>query len=185
MKKILFPILITLWGCSFNFVIPLSHSIPLDIQQRIKTSSIEGISFNFQPITQAENISFKVGTNIYNYSINQPFVSLVNEWVETKFGSVNINSEDELKITIIDFSDSTTPINAMESNFNHKISMTVEISCQINNISKTKQITYQTVIPVNNIKIYEIVMSKAINNFLLKYLIGMDKFIDSSYEIKG
>lgn len=185
MKKILFPILITLWGCSFNFVIPLSHSIPLDIQQSIKTSAIEGISFNFQPLTQAENISFKVSFNTYNYSINQPFVSLVNEWIETKFGSVNINSENELTIKIIDFNHSTTPISAMEANFNHGINMTVEISCQINKISKTKQITYQTVIPVNNIKNYEIVMSKGINNFLLKFLIGMDKFIDSSYEIKG
>ena len=181
MRKILFVLylisIIILARCATYQ--PISYTLDPDTQQRIKTSEIEGVALEFIPHPNGDRLEYPWTIYGRYYTINDPFNGLLIEWAESKFGEVINESNNKLLIEIIDITANT------DISSNHSISMKVRMEGNLNDVNLSKNINYYASFSAPDGSFVGQSIRKNIDLFLIKFIIAIDKYVDSKINIKG
>jgi len=174
LRLVLASFFIFITGCSVT--LELSSTIPFQTQQLIKSiKSDNGIQFQYISNSKGDNVKIRG----QQFSINKPLGSLLFELVQTKFGNTNAISKDSIIITLENIESTVRKIGLFEdlSGPDYSLYITVGIKLTKDNKVVSNSFRYNCTGTYNNAK-------NDIDNFLLKYVITIDKYIDSRYIIQ-
>ncbi len=156
----------------------VSNVIPYETQQLIKTAKAESISYNYLPNPKGDII--EVGST--SYSINSPFKALIDELMQTKFQSISANSSDNIEIYLTDVKpEFLTPAFSAPS---HTLGLTVELKLTKDGEVNEKRFAFSTEAKVTQPGFSTAVDTKPIHELLMKFIISIDKFIDTNYDVQ-
>jgi len=176
------PFFVALTGCSTTMSV--SNSIPYKVQQNIQTVSGDGVAFQFKPHSGAEEIVANVdmGSSI-NYRVNEPLRGMYHELVRTKFGNVDEAASETVVVEVADITTSTRNP-AVGTNRSHTISLTIRVSATRDGVSTDQSLNYKTTFPARQVPgasgKYTFPQG-SVQDFLLKFIVSSDKFIDATY----
>jgi hypothetical protein len=172
LKFLIALFMIILSGCSTT--IELSSTLPYQTQFLVKSIKFEnGIGFRYISNSKGDNIDIPNAL----YSINKPFESLLYELVQTKFGNVNTNSKDSLIVTLENVEPNSSRI---LTGISVSLSLTVGIQIIKDHKVSSNSFKYNMTNSYNNMAL----IKSDLDNFLMKYVIVIDKYIDTQFSIQ-
>ena len=161
-------------GCSQTRQITISSTIPVAMQQLIKSTKVEDVDYSFKPNPLAELCKYDFtygGLTVNNeLNINYSIEPLLIELIQTKFSKIDKSSPNKVYVKISD-------IDCDEGNATLKLFIDVEITQ--NNKTSSKKLAYSMVFPYTSSE-----QPDAIHSFLMKFVIGVDKFIDNEFDVQ-
>lgn len=167
-----FVLVLIIASCSQTRQIVVPSIIPAEMQQLIKSAKVDEIGYSFQPNSRANLCQFTYtygGLTINNeVNINSPLRSLLDELIQTKFSKINNSSKDKIDIKITD----------IHSN-NNALQLDVEAEISRDTVRNSKKFSYSMTYPYNSSD-----QPEAIHSFLIKYVVGIDKFIDNEFDVQ-
>lgn len=171
----LISILIALNGCSFTSQIEVASTIPADMQQLIKSTKVESIQYNFVENSEADLIKFRhtIGAAIIyrELRLNDVLRPLLNELFQTKFSKISNESNDKVNIIVQNVIANTDEPNALA----------LKIKIELDREGKISEKTLDYTVTIGT---DARVQSDVIHSFLMKYIIGIDKFIDNEFDVQ-
>lgn len=161
-------------GCSFTGPIIIPTTIPADMQQLIKSTKVESVDYSFTPNDKADLISFKQtsGAAIFyrELHLNSAIKPLLDELIQTKFSKISKDSDWKVNVIIQDVS-----YNSDEPN---SLSLTVKTIVSNKSKQSEKKLNYSISFGFLSDE------TSLIHSFLMKYIIGVDKFLDNEFEVQ-
>ena len=180
MKKVILKILplifliIVLNGCSFTSQIPVASTIPADMQQLIKSTKVESIQCDFVENSKADLIKFKQtsGAAIFyrELRLNAALRPLLNELIQTKFSKISNEANNKIKIIVQDVIANTDEPNSLA------LKLKIELDKQ--GKKSEKSLDYSISFGFYSKE------SDLIHSFLMKFIIGIDKFLDNEFDVQ-
>lgn len=171
----LISILIALNGCSFTSQIPVASTIPADMQQLIKSTKVESIQYNFVENSKADLIKFRQtsGAAIFyrELRLNDALRPLLNELFQTKFSKISNESKNKINIIVQDLIANTDEPNMLALNLKIEIDKEGKRS--------EKSLDYSVTLGYDARE-----HSDVIHSFLMKFIIGIDKFLDNEFDVQ-
>ncbi len=164
-------IFLFLYSCSSSLI--LQNSIPFETQQLIK--SVEGNQrVNFLYTSNPEG---EVKKGRLHYSINPALNGMLKELMQSKFNSIDSESDNSINITL-----SKVKVNDDVGAYNvtHTLDITVDIVMIKNKEEMKKSFSYSTSFVLSDANVER----KEIENLLLKFIVSIDKFIDTAYKVQ-
>ncbi|MBU0581427.1 MAG: hypothetical protein ABIJ40_16380 [Bacteroidota bacterium] len=177
-------IIFILVSCSST--VPLSNIIPFDVQQNIKTIGGATVDFKFIPNPAADNIQAKVDVTTITYSLNSPLEGKFRELVETKFGKISSDATDKITFQVVNVDHQTQKNSAFVVGTNHILRLSINVILFKDGIEEKQTFSYQT--SLEAVKISANVYSfppKSLDDFMLKFVVAADKFIDATYKVEN
>jgi len=167
-----FPILI-FCGCAITQQMIIPSTIPAEMQQLIKSTKVEEVEYSFIPNDNANDMQFKTvigwASRVDKVNLNSSFKSLVDELIQTKFSKIKNNNKNKVVISV------------QETNYTRdepqNLSMTVNVF--VNHLDKQDEKNISYSVNLNHSE-----KDKSIYEFLMKFVIGIDKFLDNKYEVQ-
>lgn len=171
----LISIIIVLNGCSFTSQIPVASTIPADMQQLIKSTKVESIQYNFVENSKADLIKFRQTSGaaiIYReLRLNDALRPLLNELFQTKFSKISNESKDKVNIIVQDVIANTDEPNALA------LKLKIELD-------REGKITEKSLDYSVSLRYDASQQSNIIHSFLMKYIIGIDKYLDNEFDVQ-
>ncbi len=164
-------------GCASGPTI-ISNSIPYDVQQLIKVIKSENVSYSYVPNPQGDKI--EVGGT--SYSVNVPLKSLFNELIQTKFQNIQSDASNKIEILLKDVKPEY--IEPSFSAPSHNLGLTVEVKVVKDGKVNSKSFSYSTTTSIKKPGMATVVDTKPIHELLLKFVVAIDKFIDTQYNVQ-
>ncbi|MCH7764782.1 MAG: hypothetical protein IIB95_13790 [Candidatus Marinimicrobia bacterium] len=177
-------ILITSFGCAPTGLY-ISNTIPSTMQQNINTAEGKDISFKFLPHPSGDLIEVKIGPMWdASYSINQPFKGLTKELLETKFSEITDNSLNKITVKITEL-ESKVHIGALGTREAYSLKMVINVELEKEGDINNKRFSYSFDMPIrsgfsNANMVFKKELSDGVKELLLKFVISIDKYIDSN-----
>lgn len=168
----IFPI-IALSGCAITHQMIVPSTIPAEMQQLIKSTKVEEVEYSFIPNDNANDMQFETvigwATRVDEINLNSSFRYLVDELIQTKFSKINNNNKNKVVISV-------QKINYTREE-PQNLSMTVNVFVNHQDKQDEKNISY-------SVNLNHSEKDKSIYDFLMKFVIGIDKFLDNKYEVQ-
>lgn len=176
LKKLflLFLLFISIVGCSQTRQITIATTIPATMQQLIKSTKVDGVDYSFRTNPSADLCKYKYkygGLTVNNeVNINASIEPLLFELIQTKFSNIDEASPNKVDVKISD-------IDCDESNATLKL--VIDVGITHNDKTSSKQLAYSMVFPYTSSE-----QPAVIHSFLMKFVIGIDKFIDNEFDVQ-
>lgn len=168
-------------GCTTSQT-TVSNTLPYEVQQQINTSDEFETGFQFTPHPAGDEVEARFGTGNSVYTINNPVRGQFEELVRTKFGSIDETAENQIEVEITDIQTET-------DRQVHNLAMTMKVTVANDGDENTREFSYSTTIrPIDTGTEYTMgkrIPAEALEEFFLKFVVGADKFIDSTLGAEG
>lgn len=162
-------------ACSTTTVV--SNSIPAEMQQNIRTTKISDMDYSFTKNHNGDAVSISLGAFTSSFSVNAPLYGMMNELIETKFGNISSTSVNKIEITLVDVK--------ILDDYANTLDLTVNVSIKKDGVYNRKSFSYSNQIKMLQINKYSYQADpKDIQNLLLKFVVSVDKYIDTIFDIK-
>jgi hypothetical protein len=168
-------VIFTFEYCSFTQQLTVPSTIPADMQQLIKSTKVDGVNYSFTSNPKAEicEFQFTYGGAIIKrqININTALKPLFDELFQTKFSKIDDKSQNKVSVKILDLisnNDEPTIIN-----------LTMEIEVMHQNKINKKELGYSVSLPYESNQ-----QSNVLHSFLMKFIIGTDKFLDNEFDVQ-
>jgi len=172
-------ILLPLSGCITSQT-TVSDTLPYEAQQRINTAEEFNVSFNFEGHPDGDIITASFpGRGDAEYPINGPLEGKLRQLVRTKFGSIDETSSSRIEVSVQDIE---TEDQTSMSAYKQKLSM--EVRAEVNHDGNSESRTFDRsieMVPSGETGGFK---EEDINGYLMQYVVAVDKFIDSNFDIK-
>ncbi|RLG90578.1 MAG: hypothetical protein DRO16_01945 [Thermoprotei archaeon] len=180
MKNLIIFVIVLSFVTSCTVPLYVDNTLPFDTQQRIETAKIKDISFEYIPFPNADLISIQLDTNEYQYSANESFRFLLEEWGNTKFGYFSENSSNKLTVKVLDYQYDTKG-GIVTMSITHIVSMKVEVEINLNGQISKQTFSYN--IQGSGGKSDNLSnVSESLHKLLVKFIISIDKYTDNILE---
>lgn len=172
MKAIIFLLTAVFFiGCATT--LPLRNTIPYGTQQLIKSVQKNSqINYKYIPSKLGE-----IKTQGISYSLNFALSGMFKELIESKFNNITETAEDNINIEI-------TKSNGYDDmglfTVSHNLDLSIKVSLLRNKKASEREFTYSTGFTRTTPE----KASEIIEEFLLKFVVAIDKFIDTEFEIQ-
>jgi len=166
--------LLTFYSCGWTSTLTISSSLPAEIQQEIKTTNIDKVDYSFIPNENANNITVDALAGVSPYyeemDINSALKPMMDELIQTKFTLISNNPDNKIIVSIkeINYTPGEHP----------NLSMTVNALVNYLGQENQNNITYSVELPTHLRK------EDMIHNWLVKFVIGMDRLLNSIYDVQ-
>ena len=165
---------IILTSCTFTLPILIPKTIPVEMQQLIKSTKVESVDYTFTPNEKANLITFRqtMGAAItyQELKLNDAIEPLLNELIQTKFSKISKESAWKVNVIVQDvFFDTEEQNNFL---------LFIKTIISNGNKQSEKYLDYPISIGWGSDK------SSLIHSYLLKFIIGIDKFIDNEFDVQ-
>lgn len=181
MKKLFYHFLISvililiISSCSQSRHITVPSTIPAEMQQLVKSTKVDDIAYSFISDPDAEVCKYEFtygGLTVHNeVNINSSLRSLMDELIQTKFSNINSKSANRINVKITNVSS--------DVNNNSTLQLGVVAEITLDGLSNSKEFSYSMRYPYTSSE-----QSNAIHAFLMKFVIGVDKFIDNEFDVQ-
>lgn len=161
-------------SCSQTRQITIPSTIPADMQQLIKSTKVDAVNYSFHPNPKADLCKYQHtygGLTVNNeININNALEPLLTELIQSKFAKTSNSSQNIIDVKIV---------NVHSDESNATLLLVLEATVTHKNIKNTKQLSYSMSFPYNSSD-----QPAAIHSFLMKFIIGIDKFLDNEFDVQ-
>jgi len=188
-NKILVPtvlvwVVIIFNGCA-STKLYISDTLPSTMQQNINTAEGGDVSFKYTPHPDGNLIDVKIGPMWdASYSVNKPFEGLIRELLQSKFADVSDNSTNKVAVKITEL-EQTIHKGALGTTEAYSLKMAVKVEIVKGGEISNKRFSYSFDMPIrsgfNNANaVFKKELSDGVKELLIKFVISIDKYIDSN-----
>ncbi|MBM3712914.1 MAG: hypothetical protein FJW56_05710 [Actinobacteria bacterium] len=163
-------------------VLYISNTLPSEMQQNINTGKSKDVAFDFVGHPKGDLLEVNAGPMWDSaFPLNNPFKGLLTELLNSKYGYIDSNSKNKVKIQITNLEPNLDKGGLSDGLYTLKMSVRVEVN---RDSLDTKNFTYDIGVPLaygfeGANAAFKSNLSKGVKDLLVKFVISIDKYLDS------